>query len=72
MSDKPISADAVHRAAEITSKGGGGNSEQEHRAMAAEARRMDRERSERGPTPEKQRTEPRRQRVEVREVIRHD
>lgn len=68
---RPISADAVHRAAEITSKGGGGNSEQEHRAMAAEARRLDRERSE-NPRSEKTQAEPQRQRVEVTTRIRHD
>lgn len=70
MSEK-FSADAVHRAAEITSQGGGGNSEQEHRLMAAEARRIEREASEK-PRAEKQKAEPQRQRVEVTTRIRHD
>jgi len=64
-----ISDEAVHRAAEIASKGGGGNSEQEHRAMAAEARRMDREASE--GRRESQKSETNMKRLEVRTTIRH-
>lgn len=71
MSRRPISPEAVERAAELASRNGGGTSEQEHRAMAEEARRIERVASE-GGSKERERAPVEKQRIEATTKIRHD